>query len=79
MKNKNKSIDATFEEDKNANVEGILTEILMRLAAVEKLLLDKKVFTQNEFAKEIENNVEKFKVALNDQVKEFSNKRGLKN
>ncbi len=79
-KNRGKVIDATFEDDKkDINVEGILTETLIRLAALEKLLIKNKAFTQEEYIKEIELNVEKFKVALNDQVGKFNHKKGLKN
>ncbi len=78
-KKRGETVDAMFEDDKDVSFEGVLTEILMRLSALEKVLLNKKVFTQTEFAKEIEVNVEKFKVALNDQVKEYNNKKGLKN
>lgn len=77
-KNRGKTIDATFDDEKEVSYEGVMTEILMRLSSIEKLLLDKRVFTKNEFAKEIELNVEKFKVALNEQV-DKSNKKGLNN
>lgn len=78
-KKRGKIITGTLEDDKDINFEGIITEILMRLASVEKLLLNKKVFTKEEFAKEIEANVEKFKDALNIQVKEFKDKKGIQN
>lgn len=46
-------------EKDDINLEGVVTELLLRISTLERLLLDKKVFTNKEYSSIFENSVNK--------------------
>lgn len=64
-------------EKDNFDRDGVITELLLRVSTLEKLLLDKKVFTAKEFGDIFEASVKKVTNLMQEQDKksiESSNK-----
>lgn len=56
------------EENKKDKFTQSMTEVLIRLASLEKLLLDKNIFSKEELLTVINDNINKFKSELEKQL-----------
>lgn len=57
-----------MEEKKDISVNESLVEVLLRINALERVLIEKKIITEEEYLKEIKNSVLKMAEAISSQT-----------
>ncbi len=63
--------DNMTNEKDNIDRDGVITELLLRISTLEKLLIDKKVFTAKEFSNIFEASVKKVTEMMDKKSAQF--------